>query len=169
MTDRSLVSSDASIKGKKIIIHTGNGPVISDMYESTVVADGLAQNHVALPCTANTVSIGSLNVECKVGFQWLQPLSHDTGCSFGFQALSPTDLDAHLLEQISSSSKYVSSNSLKQGTMHYDGLFKLFPCRIAARTPERLDSDPVLIVALSCCASPSAYGCGRPSVEACVQ
>ena len=43
MTDRSLVSSDASVKGKKVTIHTGNGPVISDMYECTVVADGLAQ------------------------------------------------------------------------------------------------------------------------------
>ena len=53
--------------------------------------------------------------------------------------------------------------------MHYDGLFKLFPCRIAARTPERLDSDPVLIVNLSCCASPSSCGCGRQSVEACIQ
>ena len=40
MTDRSLVSSDASVKGKKNIMHTGNGPVISDMYESIVVADG---------------------------------------------------------------------------------------------------------------------------------
>ena len=47
--------------------------------------------------------------------------------------------------------------------------FLFFPCRIAARTPERLDSDPVLILDLSCCASPSSCGCGRQSLEACIQ
>ena len=40
---------------------------------------------------------------------------------------------------------------------------------LAARTPERLDSDPVLILDLSCCASPSSCGCGRQSLEACIQ
>ena len=104
MTDRSLVSSDASVKGKRITIHTGNGSLSSTMYESVVVAPGLTQTPVALPATASTVSIGSLNVECQVGFQWLQPLSHETGCSFGFQALSPANLDAPVLDQLASSS-----------------------------------------------------------------
>ena len=31
MTDRSMVSSDASVKGKRITIYTGNGSVSSDM------------------------------------------------------------------------------------------------------------------------------------------
>ena len=87
MTDRSQVASAALVKGKRITIHTGTGSVSSTMYESVVVAPGLAPTHVALPATANTVSIGSLNVQCQVGFQWLQPLSRTTGCSFGFQAL----------------------------------------------------------------------------------
>ena len=103
MTDRSQVSTDASLKGERIVLHTGNGPVSSSLYERVTVAPGLAQVHVALPATANTVSLGSINVECKVGFQWLQPLSRETGCSFGFQANSPADLDAPVLAQISSS------------------------------------------------------------------
>ncbi len=69
MTDRSQVSSDASLKGERILIHTGNGPVSSTLLERVVVAPGLVQTHVALPATANTVSLGSLNVECQVGFQ----------------------------------------------------------------------------------------------------
>ena len=144
MTDASLVASDASVTGKRITIHTGNGPVSSTMHKSVVVAPGLAQTHVALPATANTVSIGSLNVECQVGIKWSQPLSHETGCSFGFQALSPANLDAPVLDQLASSSKYVSSNSLKQGTTHYDGLYRCFPCRIAARTPPLKDSIRIL-------------------------
>ena len=84
MTDRSQVSTDASQKDKRIVIHSGNGPVSSSLYERVVVAPGLVQTHVALPAAANTVSLGSLNVECQVGFQWLQPLSRETGCSFGF-------------------------------------------------------------------------------------
>ena len=73
MTDRSQVSTDASLKGERILTHTGNGPVSSTLYERVTVAPGLARVHVALPATANTVSLGSINVECKVGFQWLQP------------------------------------------------------------------------------------------------
>ena len=98
------------------------------MYESVVVAPGLAQTHVALPATANTVAICSLNVECQVGFQWLQPLSRETGCSFGFQALSPANRHASTLDLLSSSSSSnsSSSNSRKKGTIHYDGLFIFF-------------------------------------------
>ena len=138
MTDMSLVSSDARVKGESITTHTGNGPMSSTSYERVVVAPGLEQTHVALPSTANTVSLGSLNEECQVGFQWLQPLSRKTGCTFGYQAISPASLDAPILAQISSSStssKYVSTDSLKQGTIHYDGLFKFFPCGIAAKIP----------------------------------
>ena len=128
MTDRSQVSTDASLKGKRILIHTGNGPVSSTLYERVVVAPGLVQTHVALPATANTVSLGSLKVECQVGFQWLQPLSCETVCSFGFQAVSPANIDAPVLDQLSSppsssSSTSYSSNVPKQGTIHYDGLF----------------------------------------------
>ena len=75
MTDRSQVSTDASLKAKHIAIHTGNGPVSSSLFERVVVAPGLEQTHVALPATANTVSLGSLNAECQVGFQWMQSLS----------------------------------------------------------------------------------------------
>ena len=125
MTDRSKVSSAASIHGKRIAIFTGNGPVSSSMYELAVVAPGLTQKHIALPATANTVSIGSLNVESQVGFQWLQPLSRKTGCSFGFQALSPADLASSTIDLLSSfsSSNSSSSNSRKQGSIHYDGFF----------------------------------------------
>ncbi len=66
-----------------------------------MIAPGLTQKHVALPATANTVSIGSLNVESQVGFQWLQPLSQETGCSFGFQALSPASLDSATRDSLS--------------------------------------------------------------------
>ena len=142
MTDRSFVSSDASVKGKKITIHTGNGPVISDIYESVMVSPGLVQTNVALPATANTVSIGSLNVECKVGFQWLQPLSHDTGCSFGFQALSPTDLDAPILDQLASSSNCVSSNSLKRGPCIMMAYLSFSP----AQLPQGLVKDSTQIL-----------------------
>ena len=108
MTDRSKVSSAASIHGKRLTIFTGNGPVTSSMYDIAVVAPGLTQKHIALPAIDNTVSIGSLNVESQVGFQWLQPLSRKTGCSFGFQALSPADPACSTLDLLSSSS---SSNS----------------------------------------------------------
>ena len=33
MTDRSQVSSDASVEGQRIVIHTGNGPVSSHLYD----------------------------------------------------------------------------------------------------------------------------------------
>ena len=56
MTDRSQVSSDASLKGNQISSHTGNGPMSSSLFERVVVAPGLEQTHVALPATANTVS-----------------------------------------------------------------------------------------------------------------
>ena len=111
MTDHAQVSSDASFSGDRIVIHTGNGSVSSTSYERVTVAPGISQVHVALPATANTVSLGGINVECKVGFQWLQPLSRETGCSFGFQAISPADLDAPTLAHISSSPSSSSSGS----------------------------------------------------------
>ena len=111
MTDRSKVSSDASIAGKRNEIMTSNGPVSSPLYEMAVIAPGLTQKHVALPTTANTVSISSLSVECQVGFQWLQPLSRETGCSLGFQALSPANLDVSTLDLLSSSSSSSSKTS----------------------------------------------------------
>ncbi len=71
MTDRAQVSSDAAFSGDRIVIHTGNGQVSSTQYERVTVAPGISQVHVALPATANTVSPAGINVECKVGFQWL--------------------------------------------------------------------------------------------------
>ena len=123
MTDRAQVSSKASFTGSRVTIHTGNGIVNSTKYEKVEVAPGITQVHVALPATANTVSLGGINADCKVGFQWMQPLSHEIGCSFGFQAISPNDLDATSLAQISSSPSSSSSsgsspNIPKQGAIH---------------------------------------------------
>ncbi len=159
---------------------TGNGTVNSKRYERCEIAPGVSQVHVALPNTANTVSLGSINTECRVGFQWLPPLSQSIRCAFGFQAIAPTDIDTSVHAQLCSSSpSYKESHAkcknglwtpspsspIKQGAIHYDGLFKFFPCRIASRTPERLDSDPVLTLCLACCSSPDSCGCGRQSLE----
>ncbi len=127
--------------------------------------------------------MGSINSECRVGFQWLPPLSQSIGCAFGYQAIAPTDIDASLHAQLCSSPPYKESHAqhrkglwnhsptspIRQGVTHYDGLFKFFPCRIASRTPERLDSDPVLTLCLACCSSPDSCGCGRQSLEARLQ
>ena len=164
MVDKAVVSSKNSFVGGEITVHTGNGTVNSKRYERCEIAPGVSQVHVALPHTANTVSLGSVNSECRVGFQWLQPLSQSIGCAFGYQAIAPTDVDASVHAQLCSSSSS-SSSSIKQGSIHYDGLFRFFPCRIASRTPERLDSDPVLTLCLSCCSSPNSCGCGRQSLE----
>ena len=110
MTDKAQISSKSSFTGDSITVHTGNGIVNSTRYEKVEVAPGISQVHVALPHTANTVSLGGINQECKVGFQWMQPLSHNIGCSFGFQAISPNDLDASSHAQISSSTSSSSSS-----------------------------------------------------------
>ncbi len=95
MTDKAQISSKGSFSWDAIEVHTGNGVVKASRYERCEVAPGISQVHVALPHTANTVSLGGINQECKVGFQWLPPLTHNIGCSFGgFQAISPNDLDA---------------------------------------------------------------------------
>ena len=99
-------------------------------------------------------------------------------------ALAPTDIDATLHAQLCATSpsykehhakckngKWSSSpkSPIKQGAIHYDGIFKFFPCCIAARTPERLDSDPVITMCLACCSNPDSCGCGRPSLEETLQ
>ena len=180
MVDKAVVSSKNAFIGDEVSISTGNGTISSKRYERCEIAPGVPQVHVALPNTANTVSMGSINTECRVGFQWLQPLSQSIGCAFGVQALAPTDIDATLHAQLCATSpsykehhakckngKWFPSpySPIKQGAIHYDGIFRFFPCRIAARTPERLDSDPVITLCLSCCSSPDSCGCGRQSLE----
>ena len=96
MVDKAVVSSKNAFTGDEVSICTGNGTISSRKYENCEIAPGVRQVHVSLPNTANTVSLGSINSECHVGFQWLQPLSQNIGCAFGFQALAPTDIDATL-------------------------------------------------------------------------
>ena len=74
MVDKAVVSSKNAFVGDEISVCTGNGTVSSKRYERCDFAPGVSQVHVALPNTANTVSMGSINTECRVGFQWLQPL-----------------------------------------------------------------------------------------------
>ena len=57
MTDKAQVSSKASFTGSRVTIHTGHGIVNSTKYEKVEVAPGITQVHVALPATANTVSL----------------------------------------------------------------------------------------------------------------
>ena len=138
MVDKAVVSSKNAFVGDEISICTGNGTISSKRYERCEIAPGVNQVHVALPNTANTVSMGSINTECRVGFQWLQPLSQSIGCAFGFQALAPTDIDATVHAQLCASSPSYkehhaksrngiwspSPNSpIKQGANHYDGIF----------------------------------------------
>ena len=87
------------------------------------------------------------------------PLSQSAGPAFGFKAItSPSDPSIDSLGRSDCS-------PLRPGAVRYDGAFQIFPCRQSSRTPERLDSDPVLVMNLDCCSNPLDHGCGKPSVE----
>ena len=57
MVDKAVVSSKNAFTGDEVSLSTGNGTISSKRYERCEIAPGLPQVHVALPNTANTVSL----------------------------------------------------------------------------------------------------------------
>ena len=125
-------------KGPEITILTGNSDVTSNLWANVEIAPGRLMQHVVLPDTPPTVSVGRINHKLGVAFQWLEPSSDKAGEVFV--------------------AKRVTGHEV------IEGKFELWPLIVKYYTPERHDLDPIFSVNLHHCNSPECK-CGLPKLD----
>ena len=125
-------------KGPEITILTGNSEVTSNLWANVEIAPGRFMQHILLPDTPPTVSVGEINPKLGVAFQWLEPSSDKAGEVFV--------------------SKCVTGHEV------IEGKFELWPLIVKYYTPERHDLDPIFTVNLHHCKTPGCK-CGLPKLD----
>ena len=115
--------------GKQIATQTRNDVVISNRWRKVEVAPNTFMDHVVLPLTAKTVSVGELNAKHGIAYRWLEP--HSSGAP-GESAMIKTAA-GHVLQ----------------------GTFEVWPLSILALMPERQDQDPIIVADLHHCSTQS--------------
>ena len=117
-------------KGKLINIQTGNDVISSDLWSEVEFAPGKFMRHVVLPSTANTVSVGEVNRDHGLSFQWIEPSSlGEVGETFLSKAVS--------------------------GHQTIEGRFEIMPLKVQSLTPERHDKDSTHVISLKHCLTAS--------------
>ena len=140
MTDISAAEQSRVYTDKAIAIQTGQGIARSKHWIVETLAPGVDMNHIVLSNTANTAAVGELNLKHGLGFTWPEKLPSKASAS------TPCAI------------------ATVKGCIHHKGKFKIMPMRLSENTPERADSDPVLILELDHCSSPDC-SCGKPRLQ----
>ena len=134
------VEGPSAYNGDEISIQTGNDIVTSHRWRRVEIAPGTFTQHVVLPHTARTISIGDLNTQCRVGFKWIEP------------------------DRKGSPGECAMFKSLDEGHEVLSGKFEIWPLGISALTPERKDDDKIIVANLNHCATPSC-SCNLPKLH----
>ena len=69
----NVADAKGIVKGIMISIETGNGIIATDQYEVAQLSPNVTSRHVVLRGTSITASLGDLNKNESLAFQWLDP------------------------------------------------------------------------------------------------